>query len=280
MTRSLIVNADDYGRSPEVSTGIRQAHHKGIVTTTTILINLPGAKDDLHLARQETPDLAIGLHINLTLGKPSRKELEASELTGADGQFHPVQQWYRDPARIPIDLVEKEWRSQVEILASTGVEIDHLDSHHHIATFRADLWSLFLTLADEIGCGVRPPYPSDLTHEELRKTMPPSITAYALQVALPMLKKSGIPHPDFFFASFFDERARLDHLLKLIRGLKPGVTELMCHPGLNTPLLEKTSSYNHQRVRELEILHDVRLLRRIEESRIKLVTYKQAWNND
>ena len=34
MSKKLIVNADDYGRSPGVSRGILQAHCEGIVTST------------------------------------------------------------------------------------------------------------------------------------------------------------------------------------------------------------------------------------------------------
>lgn len=280
MTRFLIVNADDYGRSPEVSSGIRQAHQEGIVTTTTILMNLPGAIDDLNLAHQETPELGIGLHLNLTLGKPLHREMQASKLVGGDGNFHPVQQWFLDPERAPIDLIEMEWRTQMDALASTGVKIDHLDSHHHIATFRADIWSLFLNLAHELGCGVRPPLPSDLPQEELQKSYPQPILDNAFEVALPALKASDISHPDFFLASFFDNTATLDHLQQLVRELKPGVTELMCHPGFNTPALEKTSSYNEQRPRELEILTNSRLNNLVDELGIKLVTYMQAWNID
>ncbi len=53
MSCSLIVNADDYGRTPGVSTGIRDAHLRGIVTTTTVLINLPGATDAVRRAAVE-----------------------------------------------------------------------------------------------------------------------------------------------------------------------------------------------------------------------------------
>ena len=41
MCKKLIINADDYGRSPGVSRGILQAHREGIVTSTTVMINQP-----------------------------------------------------------------------------------------------------------------------------------------------------------------------------------------------------------------------------------------------
>ena len=39
--RSLIVNADDYALSPGVSRGILEAHARGVVTSTTALVNTP-----------------------------------------------------------------------------------------------------------------------------------------------------------------------------------------------------------------------------------------------
>ena len=50
MTRQLIVNADDFGRTRGVSAGILRAHLDGIVTSTTAMMNMPGVAADLHQA--------------------------------------------------------------------------------------------------------------------------------------------------------------------------------------------------------------------------------------
>ncbi len=42
MSRRLIVNADDFGRTRGTSAGIIRAHLNGIVTGTTAMMNLPG----------------------------------------------------------------------------------------------------------------------------------------------------------------------------------------------------------------------------------------------
>jgi predicted glycoside hydrolase/deacetylase ChbG (UPF0249 family) len=41
VSRRLIVNADDFGRAPGVNRGIVAAHQDGIVTSTTLMTNLP-----------------------------------------------------------------------------------------------------------------------------------------------------------------------------------------------------------------------------------------------
>jgi len=68
--KKLIVNADDFGRSPGINRGILDAHLNGIVTSTTVMINYPDAAPGLEQALLKAPDLGIGLHLNLTSGRP------------------------------------------------------------------------------------------------------------------------------------------------------------------------------------------------------------------
>jgi len=68
VTRRLIVNADDFGLTPGVSAGILDAHRHGIVTSTTVLVTAD--IDGEQLARARDSGIGMGIHVNLTLGKP------------------------------------------------------------------------------------------------------------------------------------------------------------------------------------------------------------------
>ncbi len=57
----LIVNADDYGLTPGVGMGTRQAHREGIVTTATAIMNMPYAAVELRRAHEEVPTLRSGV---------------------------------------------------------------------------------------------------------------------------------------------------------------------------------------------------------------------------
>jgi chitin disaccharide deacetylase len=62
--RQLIVNADDFGLTEQVSRGILDAHRDGIVTSTTLMAN--GAAFDAAVAMsRQAPRLGIGVHLNL-----------------------------------------------------------------------------------------------------------------------------------------------------------------------------------------------------------------------
>jgi hypothetical protein len=87
MSIRLIVNSDDYGRTREVSRGIREAHLRGIVTSSTCMMNMPTVVEDIQLAMQETPRLGLGVHLVLTSGRPLLPADQLPGLTTADGSF-------------------------------------------------------------------------------------------------------------------------------------------------------------------------------------------------
>lgn len=62
--RYLIVNADDFGASMGVNRGIIDAHRKGIVTSTSMLVDAPGSVSAGTLGRA-APRLSVGLHVDL-----------------------------------------------------------------------------------------------------------------------------------------------------------------------------------------------------------------------
>jgi predicted glycoside hydrolase/deacetylase ChbG (UPF0249 family) len=280
LTKQLIVNADDFARSPEVNAGILEAHLHGIVTTTTALINMPGAVEAVNEASKEAPGLGIGLHLNLTIGEPCHKSLRTSKLVNDEGEFHAIHQWYEILDELPLNLVVSEWRAQIDHFLASDVMIDHLDSHHHIAVIRADVWDLLLQLAQEVGCGVRPPYPNDISDQEMQQSFPMHMIKNARNVALPTLRESSIPHPDFFLGSFFGKGATLTHLLDLITNLPVGISEMMCHPGYSSAELEATSGYAQHRFTELEALTSMKAIQLIKDQAVELVTYRQVWENN
>ena len=65
----LIVNADDFGLTSGVTYGIYDAMSRGVVTSTTMMVNTSATLLAAQLTKRE-PDLAVGLHANISLGEP------------------------------------------------------------------------------------------------------------------------------------------------------------------------------------------------------------------
>ena len=130
--RRLVINADDFGFTDGVNRGIiRAAPAAGVVTSTSVMVNMPGWDDALARLRDRRLTLGIGLHLNLVAGAPLTR---APTLTDAQtGRFHSLGRLARRAVagRVRLDEVRAECEAQFERLAWAGVRITHVDSHRH-----------------------------------------------------------------------------------------------------------------------------------------------------
>ena len=66
--KKLIVNADDFGRSPGVNAGTLEAHEGGIVTAATVMVLEASAARGIRAAAERAPRMSLGLHFVVTGG--------------------------------------------------------------------------------------------------------------------------------------------------------------------------------------------------------------------
>jgi chitin disaccharide deacetylase len=133
----LIVNADDFGYSEEVNRAILSGFESSLLTSTSIMANMPGFDDAVGLVRRHTL-LAekVGLHLNLTEGFPLSRTLMAFPgFCGEGGRFvyHRNRSLFR-LNRNELAAVYDELRMQMERVLAAGIRPTHLDSHHHVHT--------------------------------------------------------------------------------------------------------------------------------------------------
>jgi predicted glycoside hydrolase/deacetylase ChbG (UPF0249 family) len=277
MTRTLIVNADDFGRTRGVSAGIIHAHLHGLVSTTTAMVNLPGALADVAQAWRQVPTLGLGVHLNLTCGRPVLPPADVPSLVSPDGFFLAPDTLTASGRQPFLAHVEREWRAQIEAFLTTGASLDHLDSHHHAALFSPEMWQLCLTLAGENGCGVRPPAPREMADDVLFSRFPPASRRFATGEAWQMRAARGIPSPERLVSRFYARRARLATLLSILESVPHGTMELMCHPGWLDATLLRESGYAREREAELLALTSSRAIRMAAQRGIVRSTYRQAF---
>ena len=70
--RVLVVNADDFGFTPDVNQGIVEAHRDGILTATTLMATGAAFEDAVRWSK-EVPTLDIGCHLVLVGEAPYPK---------------------------------------------------------------------------------------------------------------------------------------------------------------------------------------------------------------
>jgi predicted glycoside hydrolase/deacetylase ChbG (UPF0249 family) len=273
----LIINADDFARSAGVNQGIRRAHREGIVSTTTAMMNLNAADREVLDLHRSNPALGIGVHLNVTFGTPLSSPEEITSLVDEHGRFRNFRDLLDHPEEINPDEVELEWRRQIDRFLSFGIELDHLDSHHHSAVFSEELFEIFLDLATEYECGVRNPNPLDLEAAELRSLYSEEIIRFVLERSAEIMTARKVPHPDALLASFFANQATSEHLKSLLEKLSPGTYELMCHPGIPDAELIQDSSYDLFRQREMDVLTSQEIADTLRQAGIQLHTFRTAW---
>jgi predicted glycoside hydrolase/deacetylase ChbG (UPF0249 family) len=127
----LIVNGDDFGASRGINRGILEAHRGGVLTSTSLMVNMPASEEAARLAR-EAPELSVGIHVNLTNeGGAPVADLDDPEA-----------------CRVELDLQVAIFR---ELL---GRMPTHLDSHHNVHR-RPALRPLFVALAHRCALPLR-----------------------------------------------------------------------------------------------------------------------------
>lgn len=252
MTTRLIVNADDFGESPAVSEGILYGHENGIITSTTALINLPGAAYQVWEAKTKHPRLGMGVHLTLTEGRPLLPVEKIRSITEGRPVFPEREDLMSRLDSLDFNEVEQEWTAQIELFhIAAGQAPDHLDSHHYLSNMHPELFRITLQLAERYGCAVRA---ACLVEHENDPDNPPVENRGNLPALKKMLSASKIPRPRYFQHSFYDEEDYPGTLRQVLENLPNGVTELMVHPGrVDDDLLER-SSYTVQRQKELDAL--------------------------
>jgi predicted glycoside hydrolase/deacetylase ChbG (UPF0249 family) len=263
--KQLIINSDDYGRTPDISRGIREAHLNGVVTSTTCMMNIPTTADDIAIALKETPALGMGVHLVLTMGKPILPPEKVRTIVAENGYHLKYNPFLQNIPDLNIDEVKAEWRAQIEtFIQASGKKPTHLDSHHHSSYFSPALFRAMLELAKEYGCPIRYPLLPQDDSQEFSETT---------QHAAELLKEFNPRRPDVFFVNFYDEAATKENLLSIIDNAPEGTSELMCHPGRVDEAFARESVYNFQRERELQILTDPSIKAALEAQAIQLITF-------
>jgi chitin disaccharide deacetylase len=129
--RYLVVNADDFGACSGVNRGIVEAHERGIVTSASLMVGMPGSEEAACLAHGCSA-LSVGLHASFE-----------------DERRQPVADMF-DAGACRAALDEQLMRF-TDLLDRRPT---HLDSHHHVHT-RPGLLPHFREVAERCGIPLR-----------------------------------------------------------------------------------------------------------------------------
>ncbi len=254
--KRLIVNADDFGLTENVNRGILDAHREGIVTSTTLLAN-GMAFESAVAAGKRFHRLGIGVHLNLTEGKPVADARHIPTLVDRGGRLHlaPPRLWAGIAlGQVSLSEIEVELRAQVRKVIRAGIRPMHFDGHKHVHVLPG-VSEIVIRLAREFRIpAVRCPAEQNahasgpLLHRRFSRIS--TVKQYLVSRAVSdqarnfrkKLAQVGLVSPTYFQGlsqtGFLDASA----IREILGNLPPGTSELMCHPGYRDVELERTGT--------------------------------------
>ncbi|MGH9350788.1 MAG: hopanoid biosynthesis-associated protein HpnK, partial [Terriglobia bacterium] len=132
--KGLIINADDFGRSPQVNGAVLRAHRSGVLTSASLMVAEPAAADAAAAAR-DCPVLDVGLHVVACNGRSLLPARQIRGIVDDSGRFPRSEAWAGlryalRPSLLP--QLRDEFRAQIERHLELVGYLNHINGHHNL----------------------------------------------------------------------------------------------------------------------------------------------------
>ena len=230
MTARVIVHADDLGLHPAVNAGVARAHRDGVVTSASLMPDGPAFEDARRLAGA-LPGLDVGLHFAL-VGVPGRPPTLAAFL--------------RDYARggLPARAVAHALRRQLRALRD--LPLSHIDSHQHLHAL-PPIMRVVCRVAAATGIpAIRLPLdgPASAPLPPARRAQAAALRA-AARLSRHYIAAHGLRTSDGFRGMAVSGHLTPPVLAAYLRNARPGLTEIVCHPGADNAALSRAFDWGY-----------------------------------
>ena len=129
----ILLNADDYALNPDVDRAILALADAGRLSAASVMTNMPGWPGSAAALSTRAPGLALGLHLNLTEGRPLSAQARTA-MTVGDGDFASLSRLLMKALTAQLDrgVVAAEVRAQLDAFSDAlGRLPDFIDGHQH-----------------------------------------------------------------------------------------------------------------------------------------------------
>lgn len=282
----LIINGDDFGLSQSVNSALIKAHRDGILTSASLMLNEPGFREAVGLAR-ENPELGVGIHLALIQGHSSLPPYEIKPLVNQKGEFdsNPVLAGLRFFfIRKYRNLLQEEITAQIEKFFNAGIKPTHIDGHLNIHLHPSVLMIL-LPLMDEFKIqAVRVPSEDFFYHWKLDRSKTPWKAAHALifkflgAYATGKFRTKKIQYPHRTFGLLQSGNMTREFVTRVLANLPDGITEMSFHVADKVPSSQiAPAGYHYEE--EFRTLIDPELKELVQKEKIQLINYSFLTNH-
>ncbi|HJQ82699.1 MAG TPA: ChbG/HpnK family deacetylase [Candidatus Binatia bacterium] len=251
----VIFHADDFGLTRAVNEGIVEAQARGILGSTSLIVNAEAAEDAASLAHSN-PALDVGLHVTLVEERPVLPPDRIPSLVSG-GRFWPThgavfaryatRRWKPEEAAAEV-------AAQWDRLAGLGLQASHCDGHQHLHLLPRVLPTVVaLAHAHDVRCiRTRLGGPTSGAGSVVRRILLQGLNAVAATAWRRVPAAERAATVTFATVGFLEAgggltRERLLAVLDDLRHRGADVVEVMLHPGERDAETERKYGHWHYR---------------------------------
>jgi chitin disaccharide deacetylase len=221
----IIINADDFGLNTSVNKAIIDSFEKGLINSTTLLANRPGFDEAVELAHKHKIIAKTGIHLALTEGKPVTSNKLINDYFNdnaddyADIKMHKRKLFFLSGKGK--EVIYNEFAAQIMKVRNSGIQITHIDTHHHIHE-ALSVTQIILTLLKKYNI------PSMRILNNLNRSTRIYKSGYRI-IVNKLIKLNGVNYSDFL-GNQLEASWQLEKDPMFFNGKK---LEVMVHPDFN-----------------------------------------------
>jgi predicted glycoside hydrolase/deacetylase ChbG (UPF0249 family) len=270
----VIINADDFGITKGVNKAILELINAGVLTSTSVMSNMPDYSEMVNVKN----GIGIGVHCNLTVGKPVTEPRKVNSLVNEKKTFLGLSELIKKTSQGKICQQETamELDAQINRIVDMGIKPDHINSHESLIKYPF-FSSIIRQLALKHGIkGVRTYTPRKFNYDRL---LSPRKIVISIFLELEKLKwrLAGFAVTDRYdslLKTALDYETALDKLQDIFQKLIPGVYEIAVHPGYCSGDRLCLGGYVQERETEFQALLSSEFKKIINKSSVELITYR------